>query len=41
MYLRSETKKIKVGNTFIGGSDYVSIQSMLNVKASDFEGGRA
>ncbi len=38
MYLRSETKKIKVGNTYIGGSNYVSIQSMLNVKASDFSG---
>ena len=38
MYLRSETKKVKVGNTHIGGDNYVSVQSMLNVKANDFLG---
>lgn len=38
MYLRSETKKVKVGNTYIGGDNYVSVQSMLNVKANDFAG---
>lgn len=38
MYLRNQTKKVKVGNIFVGGSDYVSVQSMLNCKASDFDG---
>ena len=31
------TKKIKVGNIFIGGSNDVIIQSMTNTKTSDVE----
>lgn len=38
MYTNKTTKKIKVGNTFIGGGSPVTIQSMLNVPAEDFEG---
>lgn len=34
MYTRKNTKKIKVGNIFIGGSDKVLIQSMCNIKTS-------
>ena len=41
MYLRNQTKKVKVGNIIVGGNNYVSIQSMLNKKASDFEGNLA
>ncbi len=38
MHLRQDTKKVKVGNIYIGKDSPVSIQSMLNVKASDFKG---
>ena len=32
------TKKIKLGNTFLGGGEPVLVQSMLNIPASDIEG---
>ncbi|MCR5207220.1 MAG: flavodoxin-dependent (E)-4-hydroxy-3-methylbut-2-enyl-diphosphate synthase [Eubacterium sp.] len=32
------SKKIKLGNTFIGGDSPVLVQSMLNIPASDIEG---
>ena len=32
------TKKIKLGNTYIGGGSKVLVQSMLNIPASDIEG---
>ncbi len=35
---KRQTKKIKLGNTFIGGDSPVLVQSMLNVPASDIEG---
>ena len=38
MYTNKTTKKIKVGNTFIGGASPITIQSMLNVPAEDFCG---
>ena len=38
MYLSSDTKKVKVGNIYIGGGAPVSIQSMLNVPAGDIAG---
>lgn len=38
MYTNDKTKKIKVGNTFIGGGAPVTVQSMLNVPANDIEG---
>ncbi len=34
---RTDTKKIKVGNVFIGGQDRVVIQSMTNTKTKDVE----
>ncbi len=33
----SETKQVKVGNVLVGGGAPVSIQSMLNISASDIE----
>lgn len=33
----SETKQVKVGNVLVGGGAPVSIQSMLNIPASDIE----
>lgn len=33
----SETKQVKVGNVLVGGGAQVSIQSMLNIPASDIE----
>lgn len=33
---RNETIKVKVGNIFIGGSDKVIIQSMCNIKTSNY-----
>ncbi len=38
MYNNNQTKKIKVGNIFIGGDAPVTIQSMLNVPANDIKG---
>lgn len=38
MFTNDLTKKVKVGNTFIGGGAPITIQSMLNVSASDIEG---
>ncbi len=37
MYTHSTTKKVKVGNIYIGGGAPVTIQSMLNRPAHDFE----
>lgn len=38
MYTNKTTKKIKVGNTSIGGGSPITVQSMLNVPAADIEG---
>ena len=38
MINRRETKKVKVGNLYIGGDSAVTVQSMLNVPAHDIEG---
>lgn len=35
MITRKETKKIKLGNTFIGGDSPILVQSMLNIPAED------
>ncbi len=35
---RRKTKKIKLGNIYIGGDAPITVQSMLNVPASDIEG---
>ena len=37
MFTNATTKKIKVGNTFLGGGSPVLIQSMLSVPSNDFE----
>lgn len=37
MINRRETKKIKLGNTFIGGNSPVLVQSMLNIPAGNIE----
>jgi len=37
MYTREKTKKIKVGNLYIGGDKSVIIQSMTNTKTKDIE----
>ena len=37
---RRDTKKIAVGNTFIGGDSKITVQSMLNVPSTDTEGCR-
>ena len=33
-----ESKKVKIGNTFIGGDSPVLVQSMLNVASTDIDG---
>lgn len=38
MFDRNNTRKIKIGDKYIGGGSDVLIQSMLNVPAHDFEG---
>ena len=38
MFTNEQTKKIKVGNTFIGGDAPISVQSMLCVPAHDIKG---
>ena len=38
MINRRETKKIKVGNLFVGGDSRITVQSMLSVPAHDIEG---
>lgn len=38
MFLRNDTRRIKVGNTFIGGGSPVTVQSMLNAPSYDIEG---
>ncbi|MBR7072633.1 MAG: flavodoxin-dependent (E)-4-hydroxy-3-methylbut-2-enyl-diphosphate synthase, partial [Eubacterium sp.] len=35
---KRNSKKIKLGNTFIGGGSPILVQSMLNIPASDIEG---
>ncbi len=35
---RRDTKKIAVGNTFIGGDSKITVQSMLNVPSTDIKG---
>lgn len=35
MFLREKTKKIKIGNLFIGGSDKITVQSMTNTDTRD------
>ena len=35
---RRVSKKIKLGNTYIGGDSDILVQSMLNIPASDIEG---
>ncbi len=35
--IRKNTKKIKVGNTFIGGDSPISVQTMVNADPHDFE----
>ncbi len=36
--IRRNSKKVKVGNTFIGGGEPVLVQSMLNIPSTDIEG---
>ncbi len=38
MDMRRNSRKISVGNTFIGGNSPITIQSMLNISASDIYG---
>lgn len=38
MYTNKTTKKIAVGNTYIGGGSNITVQSMLSVSAHDIEG---
>ena len=35
---RRETRQIKLGNIYIGGNSDITVQSMLNIPASDIEG---
>ena len=35
---RRKSKKVKIGNLSIGGSEHIAVQSMLNVPAHDVEG---
>ena len=36
--MKRNSKKIKIGNTFIGGGSPVLVQSMINVPSTDIEG---
>ena len=36
--IRRKSKKVKVGNTFIGGDAPILVQSMLNIPSTDIEG---
>ncbi len=36
--MRRQTKKVKVGNLYIGGDSKITVQSMLNVPAHDIDG---
>ncbi len=36
--IRRNSKKVKVGNTFIGGDSPILVQSMLNIPSTDIEG---
>lgn len=35
---RRKSRKVKIGNLYIGGSEHIAVQSMLNVPAHDVEG---
>ncbi len=35
---RRMTRKVKIGNVFIGGDEPIAVQSMLNKRSDDFEG---
>ena len=35
---RKKTKKVKLGNIFIGGDSDITVQSMLNIPSTDIEG---
>lgn len=35
---RRNSRKVKIGNLYIGGSEHIAVQSMLNVPAHDVEG---
>lgn len=37
MYKRENTKKIRIGDTFIGGSSHVLVQSMCNIKTENYK----
>ncbi len=37
MYNRSETKTVRVGNILVGGDNPISVQSMTNVPAADYD----
>ena len=37
MYLRNQTRVVKVGNRFLGGNNPILIQSMTNTKTKDVE----
>ncbi|HBM70053.1 MAG TPA: 4-hydroxy-3-methylbut-2-en-1-yl diphosphate synthase, partial [Firmicutes bacterium] len=37
MYKRINTKKIRIGNTFIGGANHVLVQSMCNIKTENYD----
>ncbi len=38
MFYNTDTKKVKVGNAFIGGGERITVQSMLNVISTDIAG---
>ena len=38
MIERRNSKKVKVGNIFIGGDSKITVQSMLNIPAHDVQG---
>jgi len=35
---RRSSRKVRVGNIFVGGDSKITVQSMLNKPASDIEG---
>lgn len=36
--MKRQSRKIKLGNIYIGGDSEITVQSMLNVPASNIEG---
>ncbi len=38
MFTNKDTKKVKIGNTYVGGGSPITVQSMLNVSAHNVEG---